>query len=154
PEHHEWVESLTISWGWSGDHTFVSRNQKQATRDVSGILAVGRAIDFQREYRWPDVRERCFTMLRDFRQRMHAHFDTEPLYPDTTEWYRQLAVITLPDGVPDTLRDRLFDHHDVEVPITGHGDRCFVRVSVQGYTTQDDLDALATALDAEISTGA
>jgi hypothetical protein len=30
----------------------------------------------------------------------------------------------------------------------------FVRVSVQGYTTQDDLDALAAALDAEISTGA
>lgn len=154
PEHQAWVESLTISWGWAGEHTFVSRNQKQATRDVSGFLAVGRAIDFQAEHRWPEVRERCFAMLRDFRQRMHARFSTEPLYPDTPEWYRQLAVITLPDGVPDDLRDRLFDTHNIEVPISGHGDMRFVRVSVQGYTTQDDLDALTAALDAEISTGA
>ncbi len=154
PEHQEWVESLTISWGWSGEHTFVSRNQKQATRDVSGILAVGRAIDFQREYRWPEVRERCFTMLREFRERIHAHFGTEPLYPDSTEWYRQLANVSLPEGVADDLHDRLFYNHHIEVPITGYDERRFVRVSVQGYTTQDDLDALAAALDAEISTGA
>lgn len=154
PEHHAWVESLTISWGWAGEHTFVTRNQKQATRDVSGFLAVGRAIDFQREHRWPEVRERCFAMLRDFRRRMHARWDTAPLYPDTPEWYRQLAVITLPETAPEDLHDRLFSRHDIEVPITAHGDRRFVRVSVQGYTTQDDLDALAAALDAEIPTGA
>lgn len=154
PEHQEWVESLTISWGWSGEHTFVSRNQKQATRDVSGFLSVGRAIDFQAEYRWPEVRERCHMKLRAFRERMHEHFGTEPLYADSPGWYRQLAVITLPDGTPDDLRDRLFYNHNIEVPITGHGDRRFVRVSVQGYTTQDDLDALAAALDAEIPTGA
>ena len=154
PEHHAWVESLTISWGWSGEHTFVSRNQMQATRDVSGFLAVGRAIDFQREHRWHEVRERCHIMLRDFRRRMHEHLGTEPLYPDTPGWYRQLAVIRLPAGVPDDLRDRLFFDHNVEVPITGHADMRFVRVSVQGYTTQDDLDALAAALDAETPTGA
>jgi isopenicillin-N epimerase len=154
PEHHEWVESLAISWGWSGDHTFVSRNQKQATRDVSALLAVGRGIDFQREHRWPLVRERCFNMLAAFRRRMHDRLGTDPLYPDTPEWYRQLAVITLPESAPADLHDRLFYQHGIEVPITGHGDWRFVRVSVQGYTTEDDLDALAAALDAEIPSGA
>jgi isopenicillin-N epimerase len=154
PEHHHWVESLAISWGWSGEHTFVSRNQKQATRDVSAYLSVGRGIDFQREHRWPEVRERCFDMLRTFRARMHARFATQPISPDTPDWYQQLAVITLPASAPADLHDRLFHTHGIEVPVTAHGDWRFVRVSVQGYTTQSDLDAIEAALDAEIPTGA
>src|SRR4051794_40082930 len=35
PEHQEWIESLTISWGWKGESTFVSRNQWQGTRDIA-----------------------------------------------------------------------------------------------------------------------
>src|SRR5579884_1523084 len=34
PEHQDWVESLIVSWGWLGDHTFVSptRGRRRATR--------------------------------------------------------------------------------------------------------------------------
>ncbi|HEV2127285.1 MAG TPA: aminotransferase class V-fold PLP-dependent enzyme [Thermomicrobiales bacterium] len=154
PEQHGWIESLTISWGWMGEHTFVTRNQKQATRDVSAFLAVGRAIDFQREHNWDAVRDRCFEMLSTLRQELHAKWGTTAISPDTPDWYRQLATITLPDSAPDDLQDRLFHNHAVEVPITRHGDRRFIRVSVQGYTTERDLDALRTALNAEITTGA
>ena len=153
PEHHGWTESLTISWGWRGEHTFVSRNQMQATRDISAFLAVGRAIDFQREYRWPEVRQRCFTMLTKLRQDLHDRWGTIPISPDSEEWYRQLAVITLPASAPEDLRDRLFFRHGIEVPVTGHGDMTGVRVSVQGYTTESDLGALRTALDIELSRG-
>jgi isopenicillin-N epimerase len=154
PEHHAWTESLTISWGWRSGHTFVTRNQQQATRDVSAFLAVGRAIDFQRQHRWHLVRERCFEMLRDLRQQLHARWDTAPICPDTPEWYRQLAAITLPDHAPVDLQDRLFHEYGIEVPLTGHGDLRFIRVSVQGYTSHADLDTLRTAMDAEIPTGA
>ncbi|HYH11365.1 MAG TPA: aminotransferase class V-fold PLP-dependent enzyme [Thermomicrobiales bacterium] len=153
PEHHGWTESLTISWGWRGEHTFVSRNQMQATRDISAFLAVGRAIDFQREYRWPEVRQRCFTMLTKLRRDLHDRWGTIPISPDSEEWYRQLAVITLPASAPEDLRDRLFFRHGIEVPVTGHGDMTGVRVSVQGYTTESDLGALRTALDIELSRG-
>jgi isopenicillin-N epimerase len=153
PEHHEWVESLTISWGWGGEHTFVTRNQKQATRDVSAFLAVGRGIDFQREHDWSAVRERCHQLLCGFRRQMHERWETTPLYPDSPDWYRQLAVITLPESAPVDLHDKLFYNHGIEVPISGHNGMRFVRVSVQGYTTQADLDALATALEAEIPSG-
>jgi isopenicillin-N epimerase len=153
PEHHEWTESLTISWGWRGEHTFVSRNQMQATRDVSAFLAVGRAIDFQREYRWSEVRDRCHDMLAALRQELHARWGTTPISPDGEGWYRQLAMITLPESAPDDLHDRLFYRHGIEVPLTGHGDIRGVRVSVQGYTSESDLDALRTALDHELSRG-
>lgn len=150
PEHQDWVESLTISWGWRPGHTFVSRNQLQGTRDVSPYLAVPAALDFQRQHNWDGVRERCHAMLAALRARLHARFGTEPIYGEEGAWYAQMAVISLPEGVDEDLRNRLFFNHAVEVPMTAHGGRHFVRVSVQGYTTEDDLQRLEDALCAEL----
>ena len=44
------------------------------------------------------------------------------------------------------LRDELFTRHRIEVPVTTHAGATFVRVSVQGYVMQEDLDALLGAL--------
>jgi isopenicillin-N epimerase len=46
----------------------------------------------------------------------------------------------------DALRRRLFDDHRIEVPVTRHGAQHFVRVSVQGYNTAEDLQRLEAAL--------
>jgi len=132
PDQQDWVESLTISWGWRPGHTFVSRNQKQGTRDVSGFLAVPRAIEFQREHDWAAVRARCFAMLSRLRRELHDRWGTVPLSPDSPDWYRQLATITLPASAPDDLQERLFMTHAIEAPVRGHVDQRFVRVSVQG----------------------
>jgi isopenicillin-N epimerase len=150
PEHQDWVESLTISWGWREGHTFVTRNQQQGTRDISPFLAVPDAIAFQEAHDWESIRERCHAMLRSLRQRLHNHLGTTPLYDDEQGWYRQMAVITLPDGDHAGLQDRLLFGHNVEVPLTGHGDMTFVRVSVQGYTSEEELTRLERALYAEL----
>lgn len=150
PEHQAWVESLTISWGWRPGHTFVTRNQQQGTRDVSALLAVPAAIAFQREHRWDAVRERCHGMLREFRTHMHERLGTVPLYDDDQGWYAQMAVITLPEGDHTGLQDRLLFDHNVEVPVTGHQGQAFVRVSVQGYTSPQELERLESALLAEL----
>jgi isopenicillin-N epimerase len=150
PDQQDWVESLTISWGWRPGHTFVTRNQLQGTRDVSPFLAVPAAIDFQRLHHWEDVRSRCHDMLRDLRIRLHERLGTTSIYGDNGDWYAQMAVIALPDGDHAGLQDRLLLDHQVEVPFTGHHDFRFVRVSVQAYTTQDDLDRFETALCAEL----
>jgi len=150
PEHQDWVESLTISWGWRPGHTFVSRNQLQGTRDVSAFLAVPLAIAFQQEHNWDAVRERCHMMLRDFRIHMHDRLGTPPLYDDDGGWYAQMAVITLPEADLDGLQDRLLFEHGVEIPLTGHKDLRFVRVSVQGYTSQSELDRFEAALCSEL----
>ena len=153
PDQQEWVESLTISWGWRPGHTFVTRNQKQGTRDISGYLAVPRAIEFQREHNWSAVRDRCYRMLSELRQDLHQRWGTTPISPSSPDWYRQLAVITLPDSAPEDLQDRLFFNHAVEIPLTGHQETRGIRVSVQGYTTELDLDRLRNALEVEFGSG-
>jgi selenocysteine lyase/cysteine desulfurase len=55
----------------------------------------------------------------------------------------------------EVLHRRLYDEFAIEVPIlTWHGG-LFVRISVQGYNTQADVDALVIALAAllDLQTG-
>lgn len=146
PDQQEWIESLTISWGWRPDSTFLSRNQHQGTRDISPFLAVPRAIEFQREHDWEAVRASCHRRLRDFRQRMHDRYGIEPVYPNAEVWFSQMALIEIPPIDIATLRHALLHVHDIEIPCMQHGDTTCVRLSVQGYVSDDDLDALETAI--------
>ncbi len=149
PEQQEWVESLTISWGWQPGHTFVTRNQQQGTRDTAAFLSVPRAIEFQAEHDWPEIRRRCHERLATFRLRLHEALGEPMLYPNDGDWFSQMALIGVPATDAAALERRLLHVHGIEVPCTEHDGRTSVRVSVQGYTTDADLAALETALRSE-----
>ena len=149
PQHQSWIESLTISWGWREGHTFLSRNQEQGTRDIAAFLAVPRAIDFASDHDWPSIRQNCHQRLAALRERLHDRLGTGMFYPNEERWFRQMALISLPSPEaidPAALQRRLLLDHGIEVPCTRHHDHVFVRVSVQGYTTDADLEALEAAL--------
>lgn len=149
PEHQDWVESLTISWGWRPGHSFISRNQQQGTRDIAAFLSVPRAIEFQAEHDWPKVRRRCHDRLAALRLRLHAALGEPLLYPNASDWFSQMALLGVPATDAAALERRLLHVHGIEIPCTEHDGRVSVRVSVQGYTTEDDLDALESALRSE-----
>jgi isopenicillin-N epimerase len=44
------------------------------------------------------------------------------------------------------LKSRLYDEYHIEVPLILWGESKFIRISVQGYNTQEDIDALVDAL--------
>ncbi|MBN1137180.1 MAG: aminotransferase, partial [Anaerolineae bacterium] len=72
----------------------------------------------------------------------------KPVSPDSPEWYAQMATFELPVCDAGELKRRLYDDYRVEVPIIEWGGRQFVRVSVQGYNTREDVEALVAALGA------
>ena len=78
---------------------------------------------------------------------MRDRFGIEPLNPDGNEWYSQMALVEVPPIDPGELHQRLMMEHDIEIPCMRHGETTCVRLSVQGYVTDADLDALACALD-------
>ncbi len=80
-------------------------------------------------------------------QRICALTELDSLYPDTGRYFHQMAIAPLP-RIKDltALKMQLYEKFRVEVPLIEWEDRHFVRVSVQGYNTESDIDALLGAL--------
>jgi isopenicillin-N epimerase len=146
PQHHAWLEPTIISWGWQEDGTFASRHQMQATRDIAAFLSVPAAIEFQQAHDWDSVWARCHELVRYARQRITDLTGLTSISPDSTDWFVQMATFPLPDCNPEDLKRRLYDEFRVEIPIVTWNNRYFVRVSIQAYNTQDDVDYLVEAL--------
>src|SRR5205814_3122433 len=75
PEWQERVDGSVISWGYEEPATFISRTERQGTRDPAAYLAVPDAIAFQREH---DVRDRCVALAREARRDLCTLLGTEP----------------------------------------------------------------------------
>jgi isopenicillin-N epimerase len=125
---------------------FVLENEWQGTRDPAAFLSVSAAIQFQAEHDWPRVRQECHELVRYARQAITEITGLEPICADSPHWYAQAATIPLPPCDATKLQQGLYGKYRIEVPIITWGDRQFVRVSVQGYNTQDDVDCLVAAL--------
>ncbi len=156
-EQQPMLHATITSWGYvagSGGHTgfdaytgqtlFERRLQWQGTRDIAAWLSVPAAIEFQREHGWPTVRARCHAMAVALMHRVAARTGLPPIGTDAD--FAQMVPLPVPGANAEALRARLFERHRIEVPITEHAGRTFVRVSVQGYNTEDDLARLEAAL--------
>jgi isopenicillin-N epimerase len=145
PELQRDVHPLVFSWGYEGDDpSFLSRHEKQGTRDPSAYLTVPAAIEWQREHDWDAVRKRCHELAR----RAHNELGLEPVAPDSSEFFRQMVTLRLPSDVRPDLQERLYDDHRIEIPVTERGEERFIRASFQGYNDDEDLSRLQNALAA------
>jgi isopenicillin-N epimerase len=139
-EWQERVDGPIVSWGYGEPATFITRTERQGTRDAAAYLAVPDAIAFIREH---DERERCVALTREARAQLCELFGTEPIAPDAS--IRQLATVRLPQPEP-TLSRRLFDEFRIEIPTMGPRRDDLLRLSVGLYTTREDVERLLDAL--------
>lgn len=69
-----------------------------------------------------------------------------PIAPD--ENLGQMAPLAITHQPAAALRERLFEQFKIEVPVTQHEGRSFVRVSVQAYDSEADLQRLEQSMQA------
>lgn len=155
PEMQHLVEPLVVSWGYHATPESTHGSQFQdylgwtGTHDPAATLSVPAAIQFMQEQAWEQVRRECHALLRDAIQRICDLVQMEPLYPLDSELYVQMGIAPLPAGTDLTaLKTRLYAEYLVEVPLIEWNGRKFVRISVQGYNTPQDLEAFHTGLQA------
>jgi isopenicillin-N epimerase len=139
PGAQESIEPLVVSWDWIDGAPFHQRHRWQGTRDPAALLAVPAAIAFQAEHDWPSVRRRCHALLDRFR----GDCALEPL----TDEHVQMLGFRLPVGDGAALKQALYERHRIEVPVVETKDGWVMRVSIQGYNDDRDVDALLAALD-------
>ena len=145
------LEPLIVSWGWAGEpgHSrLVDAAEYQGTRDPASFLTVPAAIQFMTEHDWPEVQRYCHQLASRARAGLRDLTGLEPICPDTTDYFAQMFAAPLPPCNAAEVMRSLYDTYHVEVPIIEWGGRQFVRVSIQGYNRQSDVDALLAALEA------
>ena len=163
PEQQAHIEATVVSWGYvaegasaSGGHTgfdtytghtaLERRLQWQGTRDIAAFLAVPAAIAFQQRHGWPAWRLRGHELAWETRRRVAQRNGLPAIAADAD--HGQMVTIPVRSSDAEGLRRHLFEQHRIEIPVTQHGPHTFVRVSVQAYNTQAELDLLADALAA------
>ncbi|MBU0510898.1 MAG: aminotransferase class V-fold PLP-dependent enzyme [Chloroflexi bacterium] len=149
-EMQDWLDPLVISWGYDAapdfrsGSIFVDYHEWQGTRDISAFLSVPAAIEFHAQNQWDTVRERCHQLAIITRQRINALTGLPSICPDS--WLGQMFAARLPDVDVAQVKTRLYEESGIEVPIHRWNDQPLIRVSINGYNTQSDLDALVDAL--------
>jgi isopenicillin-N epimerase len=153
-ERQPLIEPLVVSWGYCADEKTTTGSQYvdylewTGTRDPAAMLAIPAAIQFMQDYHWDDVRPKCHELLSQAVRRIGDLTGLTPVSPDGRDFYSQMAVAPIPSVTdPVKLKSRLYDEFRIEIPVTEWDSKFFLRISVQGYNTQDDIDALIEALE-------
>lgn len=152
-ELQDLIEPLIVSWGYNATpeiatgSRFIDFLQWTGTKDPTAALTVPTAIQFLEDHDWDHVRYECHTLLRQAIERICDLTNLQPLYPVDSGFYSQMGIAPLPLSNLTALKRRLYDEFKIEVPLTQWQDRQFIRISVQAYNTQEDIDALVHALE-------
>jgi isopenicillin-N epimerase len=144
------LSPLVVSWGWHaeapGPSRFLDEQQWQGTRDIAAWLAVPAAIDFMRDHGWPDRQRACHALARVARHTITSLAGLPPLSPDSPDWFAQMVSLPVPLPDAQAARRRLHEAFGIEVPVFSWNGHALLRVSVQAYNTQEDINRLVGAL--------
>jgi isopenicillin-N epimerase len=146
------IQPLVIGWGWGDDRPFtfgsdfLDYNQWLGTNDLAAYLAVPAAIEYQETNNWPAVRQQCQELAHQAAQRIGRLFHL-PSLSTSDEHPLQMAIAPLlPTDDLRKAQSRFYQRYKIEVPFIQWRDHQLIRVSVQGYNNQNDIDVLLEAL--------
>jgi len=152
PEAQGLIRPLIVGWGWGEERTFsfgsdyLDYLQYPGTNDYAAYLATPAAIEFQTSHDWDAVRRRCHALAAEAIERIGELTGLPSLYSDDGR-YHQMAIAALPPiaDLP-AFKKQLYDEFRVEIPCVQWNGRSFIRISIQGYNSRADVDALLAAL--------
>jgi isopenicillin-N epimerase len=152
------IEPLIVSWGYKNSEfsrtPFQNNHLWQGTRDISPFLTIPKAIEFRDTYNWNDVSAVSKQMILDFRKEVFSKFETEPLFEDdANQWLGQMYSFSIPNRIHDCLqiKSQLIHAYNIEIPVFVWADKLYIRISINGYNSEDDLHRLLAVLPKIIS---
>ena len=72
--------------------------------------------------------------------------DTAPLAPVTDDFILQLFSAQIKTTEPEKLHKHFFDAYKIQIPVMRHGDKVYLRYSINAFNSQQDLDKLFAAV--------
>ena len=156
-EFQDRFDPVIVSWGYEAavpSHSrFLDYHQMQGTRDFSAFLTTPAAIAFMNENNWDDVAKSCRELVQANYQRFCDLVGSAPLCPINDDFLGQMCSIPIRTPHPLQLHTHFFERYKIEVPVMVHGDKVFLRYSMQAFNDQEDLDRLYAAVEEILAEG-
>lgn len=144
------LDPLVVSWGYESllpsESQFLDYHEYQGTRDISAFLCTPIVIDFLEKNKWKQKSADCKQIVLDNYQRFCDLLNTKPICPITNEFLGQMASIPVKTKSPQELKDLLFDKYKIEIPVMLLNGDVYIRYSINGYNSKEDLDILYRSL--------
>jgi len=145
------IDPLVVSWGYDSEapsgNRFLDYHELQGTRDISAFLTAPAAIKFLQENDWETKSRECRELISANYKRFCDLVGSQPICPITEEFLGQMCSIPINCDKPAVLKDLLFDNYQIEIPVMKIDDDVYLRISVNAYNSQSDLDKLYAAVE-------
>ncbi|MFZ4634758.1 MAG: aminotransferase class V-fold PLP-dependent enzyme [Saprospiraceae bacterium] len=149
-KHQAELDPLIVSWGYEsdmpGDSTFLDYNEVQGTRDISAFLATPAVMAFLQENNWSAVSDACKAMIRKHYPAFCDLLHTKPICPVSDVFLGQMCSIPIRTTRPTALKETLYAKYRIEIPIMQKQDEVYLRISMQAYNDEAELQQLREAL--------
>jgi len=158
PEVQDMIEPLVVGWGYSADvetttgSHFIDLLQWSGTHDPSAALSIPAALQFMREHNWEEVRQNCNRLLRKYLDSLSEITGLPSIYhsQSATAWQPlplQMGIVALPEQInAKKLKLQLYETYKIEIPVIEWNGNPYLRVSIQGYNNEYELEQLIQAL--------
>ena len=149
-EYQHLVDPLVVSWGYNAlfpSHSrFLDYHQMNGTRDYAAFLTIPAAIQFMETNNWPQVAADCRKLVQANAPAFCELLGAAPLAPINDDFILQLFSAEIKTTEPEKLYRHFFDNYKIEIPVMRHGDKIYLRYSINAFNSQKDLDTLITAI--------
>jgi isopenicillin-N epimerase len=72
--------------------------------------------------------------------------NTVPISPLTDDFVLQLFSAPIKTSEPEKLKQHLYEHYKIEIPVMRQNDKVYLRYSMNAFNTQADLDILFSSI--------
>ncbi len=163
PEVQGLLNPLVISHGWTadskqpgvkgafGNSPFIDGIEMQGTRDPSSWLAVPAALKFRADNDWTSIADHCRQLAQATAARLGELTGLAPLSAPEFCAPQMIAMPVPAIEDPLSVHDLLLERYGIEIPVFNWQAHSIVRLSVQGYNSQPQMDTLIRALKAELN---
>lgn len=143
-------DPLVISWGYNAlfpsQSQFLDYHQMNGTRDFSAFLTIPTAIEFMQQHNWKDVATQCRKMTQENAPTFCELLNAKPIAPVNDDFTAQLYSAEIKTTEPEKLYRHFFDAYKIEIPVMRHGDKVYLRYSLNAFNSQKDIDTLFDAI--------
>lgn len=143
-------DPLVISWGYESDNPgpsqFIDYHETQGTRDMAAFFTVPKAIAYLQENNWETRAAACRELILRNYPIVCDLLGTKPVCPVHPDFLGQMCSIPVNTDQPVALKELLYRKYKIEIPVMVDRKYTYIRISMQAYNSQADIDALIAAL--------